>query len=142
MAALLQQPTQQAPWFGTWTLDSSRAQPNTLSPYKRVTMKIQPWEDGLKVVYDMVGTRGGVFHIEWTGRFDGKDYTVQGVDNVLTNAYTLTNSGYSIVVKADGKPVSTAEVTVSPDGKTMTSVTSQRTASGAESRTTAVYARR
>ena len=30
----------------------------------------------------------------------------------------------------------------SPDGKTMTSVTSQRTASGAESRTTAVYVRR
>ena len=26
-------------------------------------------------------------HLEWTGKFDGNDYPVQGVEVVLTNAY-------------------------------------------------------
>src|SRR5687767_11599336 len=71
-----------SPWIGTWRLNPSKSTPTSNSPYKRVTLKIESWEDGLKVVYDMVGIRGGVNHVEWTGRFDGKDYLVQGVDEV------------------------------------------------------------
>ena len=33
--------------------------------------------DGIKVVYDMVRPRGGVTHMEWTGKLDGMDYAVQ-----------------------------------------------------------------
>ncbi|MBI2150292.1 MAG: hypothetical protein HYU27_06770 [Acidobacteria bacterium] len=72
----------QAPWFGSWKLNLAKSTANP-DRYKTVTSKIEPWEDGLKVTYDMVGTRGGVIHMEWNGRFDGKDYTVQGVDYVL-----------------------------------------------------------
>src|SRR5687767_5867015 len=81
-----------APWFGTWHLNfaKSTASPGP-PPFKRVTVKIEPWENGLKVTYDMVGTRGGITHMEWNGNFDGRDYSVQGVDYVLTNAYTPTD---------------------------------------------------
>jgi hypothetical protein len=133
-----------APWFGTWVLDSSNPGPHApASPYKRVTLKIEPWQDGLKVVYDMVGVRGGVIHMEWAGKFDGKDYAVQGVDYVLTNAYSPAGSnGYSIVVKRDGRTAAAAEVTVSQDRKTLTSVTTDKSAAGKETRSTAVYIRR
>lgn len=124
----------QAPWLGTWKLNLAKS-PANQDRYKRVTSKIEPWEDGLKVTYDMVGTRGGITHMEWSGKFDGKDYPVQGVDYVLTNAYTSVNDhSYQIVVKVDGAVAAIATVVISPDGKTLTTVTAEKNA-----RTTAVY---
>jgi hypothetical protein len=133
-----------APWFGTWQLDpaKSSSRPDA-SPYRRVTTRIEPWEDGLKVTYDMVGTRGGVTHVEWTGRFDGKDYAVQGIDYVLTNAYRrIDDRSYEIVVKADGRLAATATAAVSPDGNTLTVTTAERGARGEIVNTVAVYDRR
>src|SRR5262245_7556461 len=89
------------PWFGTWKLNPAKSTSNSESRFKRVTLKVEPWQDGLKVTYDMVGIRGGVTHMEWTGKFDGKDYPVQGVDYVLRNAYTwLAEQRYQIVINA------------------------------------------
>ena len=108
-----------------------------------MTLRIEPWEDGLAVIYDMVGTRGGVTHVEWTGRFDGRDYAVQGVDAVLTNAYRrIDDRRYDILVKADGVLAATAHVIVSPDGQTLTARTDERDARGNVVTTTAVYERR
>ena len=132
-----------APWFGTWLWDPSQSSSGTSAQrYKRITLKIEPWKDGLRVIYDMVGTRGGVNHIEWSGRLDGKDYPVQGVDYVLTNAYSLrSTNAYSITVKVDGRPGATAEVTVSADGETLTSITSERDPQGKDVQSTSVYTR-
>ena len=110
-----------APWLGTWKQRKPDAR------YKRVITRIEPWTDGIRVTYDMVGTRGGVTHMEWTGKFDGKDYPVEGVDYVLTNAYKLLDDhSYEIVIKVEGSVAATAHVEVSPDGKTLTTVTSQK----------------
>jgi hypothetical protein len=118
-----------APWLGTWKLSKPDAR------YKRVNTRIEPWADGIRVRYDMVGTRGGVTHMEWTGKFDGKDYPVEGVDYVLTNAYKLLDDhSYEIVIKVEGSVAATAHVEVSPDGKTLTTVTSQKNGT-----TTTVY---
>ena len=105
------------PLLGTWHLQSASGP----SAYSRVTCKIQPWEDGLRVIYDMVGTRGGVTHWEWTGKLDGKDYPLEGVEEVITNAYSRINEGaYRVVFKVDGRTASTSTIAISPDGKTMT----------------------
>ena len=116
----------QAPWIGTWKLDPVRSTAAS-DRYKRVITRIEPWEDGLKVTYEMVGTRGGVSHLEWTGKIDGKDYPVEGIDSVLTNAYTLLGDrSYRIVVKVEGIMGETAVVEVSADGKTLTSTTTRK----------------
>lgn len=134
----------EAPWFGTWRLDpetsTARAAP---SPYTRVTLRIEPsGVDGLRVIYDMVGTRGGVTHREWTGRFDGRDYPMQGVDYVMTNAYRrLDDRRYEIVVKVDGRHAATAVVSVSPDGDTLTVDTEERGPGGNIVESRAVYDR-
>lgn len=134
---------QTEPWFGTWRLNpsksSNREEP---SPYKRQTCRIEPWRDGLKVTYEMIGTRGGVTHTEWTGKFDGRDYPMQGVDTVLTNAYRrIDDRSYEIVIKIDGAVVATAKAAVSPDGKTMNVVTERKDASGIRASTATVYER-
>ena len=132
----------QPQWFGTWTLSPAKSTINAESRYKRVTSRIEPWQDGLKVTYDMVGIRGGVTHMEWTGKFDGKDYPVQGVDYVLTNAYSpVDDHHYQIVIKVDGAIVATASVAVSADGKTLTTVTTEKNTLGQTNTTTAVYER-
>src|SRR5688500_14621503 len=142
-----------APWYGTWQLvQPAPAGRFDAPPYKKVTLRIEPWEerrpgvpgdreDGLRVVYDMVRTRGGITHVEWQGRFDGRDYPVQGMDYPLTNAYRpIDDRSYEIIIKVDGQPAATATAIVSPDGGTLTVTTVTRDARGQQT-TTAVYRR-
>jgi hypothetical protein len=126
----------QAPWMGTWKLIPGKLQAPS-DRYKRTITKIEPWQGGIKVEYDMVGVRGGLNHLEWTGKFDGKDYPVEGADYIITNAYTVIDDHhYEILVKVEGHHTATARVEVSSDGKTLTTVTTE-----GDKKTTAVYER-
>jgi hypothetical protein len=125
-------------WFGTWTLNVARSTYAAAAPYKRAEYRIEPVDDGLRVVYDMVHPRGGTTHLEWTGRMDGRDYALQGVDQAITYAYTATGGdSCDIVVKIDGRVAARSHVTMSAGGRTMTTTT---TAGGAVISTT-VYER-
>jgi hypothetical protein len=132
---------QQAPWFGTWQLEQPQTASRFETPvYKKVTLRIEPWQDGLRVVYDMVRTRGGITHVEWQGRFDGRDYPVQGMDYYLTNAYrTIDARSYEIAVTVDTRMAATATAVVSPDGGTLTVTTVEKDARGRTVTSTAVY---
>ena len=131
------------PWFGTWQQVPPERSWFDPWPYQKVTLRIEPFDDGLRVVYDMVRRRGGITHMEWSGRFDGGDYPVQGVDYVLTNAYRqLSDRRYEIVVRVDGREAATATATISADGSTMSVETVEKDAHGKTRRTTAVYQRR
>ena len=132
-----------SPWFGRWEQDLATAVRWYESPpYKRVTLRIEPWKDGLRVIYDMVRTRGGVTHVEWDGRFDGRDYPVQGIDSPMTNAYRRVDErSYQIVVKVDGREAATATAVVSRDGATLTVTTIERGSSGQKAVSTAMYRR-
>jgi hypothetical protein len=126
------------PWLGVWSLRVTQP-----ARYKRVTSQIEPWNDGLKVTYEMVGVRGGITHWEWTGRFDGKDYPVQGADTVLTNAYRkIDDRSYEIVIKVDGNVAAVSRVMVSGDGKTLQVTTEERIAGGKTVKTAAEYDRK
>jgi hypothetical protein len=117
----------QAPtsWFGTWTYNAAKSTNDAGPvPFKRATCQIEPWEDGVRVTYDLVRVRGGITHLEWIGKFDGADYPVQGVEVVVTNAYRrIDDRTYEVVQKVDGEVSVTARMSVSPDGKTLTTVT-------------------
>lgn len=85
----------------------------------------------------MVRVRGGVTHLEWAGRFDGRDYPVQGVEEHVTYAYMPRDQrGYDVVIKLDGREAGRSRITISGDGRTMSVVTRQ---GGAQ--TTSVYRR-
>lgn len=138
-----QTPTSTDSLAGTWKLNLARStyEPGP-PPYKRSTCKIELMGEGLKVTYDMVGIRGGITHIEWVGKLDGRDYPIQGIDDVLTNAYTrIDERTYDVVVKADGAKAATARIVIAPDGKTLTSTTTTRNAQGQTLKTTTVYDR-
>jgi hypothetical protein len=134
-----------ASWFGTWSLNVSRsAYDPGPPPYKRATYTIEPWGgDGMKVIYDMVHPRGGVTHLEWQGRIDGKDYQLQGIDAFVTYAYSQVSPGvYETIVKMGGRVAAKSTVTLSDDGKTMTTTTKGVDSSGRAVTTITVYERR
>jgi hypothetical protein len=134
---------QQAPWFGTWQQIPPERKWFDPWPYQKVTLRIEPADDGLRVVYDMVRRRGGVQHIEWFGLFDGKDYPVLGVDYVLTNAYRkLSDRSYEIVVRVDGREAAVAKAAVSADGGMLMVDTIERDVQGRSIKSQATYRRR
>jgi len=81
---------------------------------------------------------------DWESRwFAGKDYVMQGMDSLLTNAYRkIDDRSYEIVIKRDGEVAATARVAVSPDGQTLNVATEGQNASGQIMRTTTVYERK
>jgi hypothetical protein len=131
-------------WFGTWILNVAKStyEPGP-APYRRASYRIEPsGGDGLTVVYDMVYPRGGVAHLEWTGRLDGRDYPVQGIDEFMTYAYRRRDDGgYEVIVKVDGRQVASSTIQLSADGRTMTTTTTGRNASGGRVQTVTVYER-
>jgi len=128
-------------WFGTWTLNIAKSTytPGP-PPYARAQYVIEPWKDGVKVTYDMVYPRGGTTHWEWSGTFDGQPYPLQGIDEYVTYAYQrVDDRTYNVVVRIDDRPAGVSRVTLSPDAKTITTVTTGRDASGRAVTTTTVY---
>ena len=132
------------PWFGTWKLNLEKSTYNTgPAPYRRSTFTMKPTEDGgLQVIYDMVGVRGGLTHLEWTGRIDGRDYDVQGVEEYITYAYNrIDDRTLQIILKVDGNPVASSRVVLSADGRTLTTTTSGTGAQGQKVTSITVYDR-
>lgn len=128
---------------GTWELNIAKStyEPGP-PPYRRSTCKIETMGESVKVTYDMVGIRGGITHIEWTGKLDGKDYAIQGIDEAVTNAYTrIDDRTYDVVVKSDGTKAATARIMIALDGKTLTSIMATRNAQGQTLKTTIIYDR-
>ena len=129
----------QPDWFGTWTLNPGRS---TYSPgpppFKRATRTVAVAGDEITIVDEMVRNRGGITHLEWTGRFDGHDYPVQGVELVLTNAYRrVDDRSYELIQKIDGEVAAISRLVLSADGRTITTVNSSKTASA-----TTIYEKR
>jgi hypothetical protein len=128
-------------WFGVWqlNLDKSVYDPGP-APYKRATMKVERVDGKVRFSYDFVHLRGGVQHLEWTGRFDGNDYIVQGIDEYMTYAYKQTaERTYEIVAKMDGQVAAVATVTLSPDGRALTTVTRRKNARGQDITNTTIH---
>jgi hypothetical protein len=95
-------------------------------------MKVDPLDLGrVRISYDFVYRRGGVQHVEWDGRFDGNDYIVQGADEYVTYSYRQTGaSTFEITAKLNSRVTAVAAVTISPDGRTLTTTTRSGNASG------------
>ena len=128
-------------WFGVWQLNVEKSVYNSgPAPYKRATMKVERVGDQVRFSYDFVHLRGGVQHLEWTGNFDGNDYMVQGIDEYMTYAYKQLDAHmYEIVAKADDQVAAVAVVTISSDGRTLTTVTRRKNARGQDITTTTIH---
>lgn len=129
-------------WFGTWHLDVARSTFVGKTPYVRGTWKVSKGpDDQVVMIYDQVGTRGGVTHMEWKGVFDGSDRRLQGPDAVVTYAYSrVDDRTLNLLVKVDGRPTTTARVVLGDDGTVTATATNSTSRGPVETRT--VYRKR
>jgi hypothetical protein len=130
------------PWFGTWTLNLAKSKFSPGPAPKSQTTKLEPWEGGFKNTTDTVTATGETRHIEYSGKFDGKDNVVTGNPDADANMYTrIDDHTYKVVAKKGGKATVTSRIMISPDGKTRTQTQTGKNAQGQSVNNTIVFDR-
>ena len=129
------------PQMGTWKLNEAKSK-MTPGTTKFTTVTFKNTLGNIKVSNDGVDGNGKAIHVEWSGKFDGKDYSVTGSPDSDARSYTKVNDRtLQVTAKKNGKVNATAQSVVSADGKTRTSTVSGTTAKGKKFHNTAVYAK-
>ena len=125
--------------MGTWKLneEKSKLTPGTA---KFTTVTLKNMSGNIKVTGDGIGADGKPVHVEWSGKFDGKDYPVTGDPNGDTRSYRkVDDRTLEVTVKKNGKATVTARTVVSADGKSRTATINGTTPKGKKFKNVAVY---
>jgi hypothetical protein len=129
------------PQMGTWKLNEAKSK-ITPGTTKFTTVTFKNMFGNIKATSDGTDDNGKPVHVEWSGKFDGKDYPVTGSPGSDQRSYTKVNDRtLQVTVKKNGKVTATAQTVVSADGKTRTSTVSGTTVKGKKFHNTAVYDR-
>ena len=124
--------------MGTWNLNEAKSKISGKAKNTKVVYEAAG--DSVKVSVDGFDVDGKAIHNEWTGKFDGKDYPVNGDSAASTRAYKRVNARtLDLTNKKDGKVGLTGKITVSADGKTRTVVITATGADGKKITNTYVY---
>jgi hypothetical protein len=127
------------PQMGTWKLNEAKSK-ITPGTTKFATATFKNSFGNVRITQDGTGPDGRAIHVEWSGKFDGKDYPVTGDPNVDSRAYAKVNERtLQVTAKKNGKVTATAQTVVSADGKTRTSTVSGTTVKGKKFHNTVIY---
>jgi hypothetical protein len=127
------------PQMGTWTLNESKSK-ITRGTLKNTHVVYSSMFGQVKVKSDGIGPDSKPVHIEWSGKFDGKDYPVTGDPNSDTRSYTKVNDRtLTTTAKKNGKVTVTGQIVVSADGKSRTVTLTGKTPKGKKFKNLAVY---
>ncbi len=125
--------------MGTWKLNEAKSKIGA-GMTKNMTVVYEMAGDKLKVTVDGINSDGKPVHHEWTGSFDGKDYSVVGDPTSDARSYKkVDDRTMDFTGKKAGKATVTGRVVVAADGKSRTVTTSGTNAAGAKVSSTAVY---
>ena len=129
----------QDPNLGTWKVNEAKSQ--LPAGGNKITTSVYAADgENMKVTQDATDKDGNPVHMEWTGKFDGKDYPVTGSPAIDTRSYKKDGDrGLTITNKKDGKVITTAHSVISADGKTRTVHVTQIDSTGKKHTGTAVY---
>ena len=107
---------------GTWSMNAEKSMYSPGPPPKSLTVVIESDENNYKV--DATGTDGDgkPIHVQYSAKFDGKDYPATGIANADTvSVKRIDANTVETMQKKDGKVVMTVTTKVSADGKSRTS---------------------
>jgi hypothetical protein len=113
-------------YAGTWKINiaKSKYSPGP-APKGPNTTKIEAVENGIKLTADGVNAQGQKTHVEFTVKFDGKDYPFTSmIDGKpapnaadMISAKRIDDYTFETATKLKGKPLVTARTVASKDGK-------------------------
>jgi hypothetical protein len=108
------------PTIGVWKLNREKSSFTPGPELKSSVMRIEPWEDGLRMVHDTVFALGNQLHVESAYRLDGRDYGVDGSPIADTvSARRISDGTVEMVWRKQGNVTIAARILVSPDGRTL-----------------------
>jgi hypothetical protein len=118
--------------MGTWRLNEAKSKFAPGRPKNTMVVYKDAMGGKVKITTDGIDAHGKATHSEWTGKFDGKDYSVTGDPNAEMRSYTkLDDRTMDFTVKKGGKITVTGRVVVAADGKSRTVTTSGTTGTAA-----------
>ena len=127
------------PHMGTWKLNEAKSK-ITPGTAKLTTVTFKNMLGNIKVTSDGIDANGKPMHVEWSGKFDGKDYPVTGSPDSDARSYTKVNDRtLQVTVKKNGKVTVTARTVLSADGKSRTTTAVGTTPKGKKFKNVAVY---
>jgi hypothetical protein len=125
---------------GTWKMNPAKSKYSPGPMPKNVTVKVDCDENGIKLDADGTNADGTPTHVEYSAKFDGKDYPIIGTyaDTVSVKRIDA-NTMQAILKKKDGQLMMTVITTVTIDGKTRTSTFRGKDGQGREVNNVVVY---
>jgi hypothetical protein len=127
------------PQMGTWKLNEAKSK-ITAGTLKNTHVVYSSMFGQVKINSDGIDANGKPIHVEWSGKFDGKDYPVSGDPNSDARSYTKVNERtLTTTNKKNGNVTATGQIVVSPDGKSRTATISGTTPKGKKFKNVAVY---
>jgi hypothetical protein len=117
--------------IGKWEMKARREQIE-LGMGKDITITCAPaFPFRVKVISEGIDAKGRPVHIEWVGRFNGRDYAVTGDPNSDMRSYTkVDDHTLNFAMKKSGKVVGRGQIVVEPDGRRRTVDAMELTAKG------------
>ena len=126
--------------FGTWNLNVAKSKYEPGPAPKSATVKYEEVDGGYKRSGDTIDADGKKISIEYTAKYDGKDYPVTGsplFDSIAVKK--INDHTAEATMKKGGKPVLTAKREISHDGKVMTITITGTNVKGEKMHNKAVY---
>src|ERR1700730_2908767 len=125
---------------GTWKMSPAKSKYSPGPAAKSVNLKIESDENGVKIDAQGTDGDGNLTHVEYTAKFDDKDYPVNGVPNVDTvSVKRIDANTIEATMKKGDQVVMTVISKVSKDGKTRTSTFKGKDAQGRAVNNVVVY---
>jgi len=125
---------------GTWKMNPAKSKYNPGPAAKSITLKIESDENDFKIDSEGTGGDGNPTHIEFSAKFDGKDYPITGVPGADTvSVRRIDTQTMEATQKRAGQAVMTVRSTVSKDGNTRTSIFKGKDTQGRDVNNVVVY---
>jgi hypothetical protein len=125
---------------GTWKMNPAKSTYNPGPAAKSVTLRIDSDENNIKVDAQGTDGDGNPMHVEYSAKFDGKDYPITGVPGADTvSVRRIDTQTMEATQKRAGQAVMTVRSTVSKDGNTRTSIFKGKDAQGRDVNNVVVY---
>ena len=125
---------------GTWKMNPAKSNYSPGPAPKSITVKIVSDADNMKLTSDGIDAAGKPTHVEYTAKFDGKDYPITGIPNADTIALErLDASTIRSTTKKGDQVVMTVTSVISKDGKTRTATFKGKNAEGLDVNNVVVY---
>ena len=125
---------------GTWKMNPAKSKYSPGPAPKSNIVTINADADKIKLSSDGIDATGNPTHVEYTAKYDGKDYPITGMPNVDTVALERpdANTIRSTMKKGD-QVVMTVTSVISKDGTTRTSTFKGKNAEGQDVNNVVVF---